>query len=100
MAKMVVSELLQPFQLGVDGSSAGEIGVESGLLGVHRGLREVIDDTSMNALFNQEAKRVIAHFSSSNRWLPLCHTDKLFDLCQANLNTQNEALRCRNPPWR
>jgi hypothetical protein len=26
------------------------------LLGVHRGLRDVIDDTPMNALFDQEAK--------------------------------------------
>jgi hypothetical protein len=30
---------------------------EGGLLGVHGWLRDVIDDTTMNALFNQEAKR-------------------------------------------
>ena len=36
--------------------SPGEVGVEGGLLGVHRGLRDVIDDTTMNALFDQEAK--------------------------------------------
>jgi hypothetical protein len=60
----------------------------------------VIDDVTMNALFDQEAKRIIDHFSSSKYWLQLCHTDKLIDLCQANQNTQNEALRCRNPPWR
>ena len=53
---MIVGELPQPFQLGVDGGSAGEVGIEGGLLGVHRGLRDVIDDTSMNALFDQEAK--------------------------------------------
>jgi hypothetical protein len=35
---------------------AGEVGVEGGWLGVHRGFRGVIDDTTMNALFNQEAK--------------------------------------------
>ena len=56
MTEVVVGELLQPFQFGVDGGSAGEVGVEGGLLGVHRGLRDVIDDTTMNALFDQEAK--------------------------------------------
>lgn len=56
VAEMVIGELLQPFQLGVDGGSAGEVGLEGGLLGVHRGLRDVIDDATMNALFNQEAK--------------------------------------------
>jgi hypothetical protein len=48
--------LLQPFQFGVDGDSAGEVGIESGLLGIHRGLHDVIDDATMNALFNQDAK--------------------------------------------
>ena len=33
----------------------GKVGVKGGLLGVHCGLRDVIDDTTMNALFNQEA---------------------------------------------
>jgi hypothetical protein len=41
--------------------------VEGGLLGVHRWLRDVIDDASMNALFDQEAKLFIEHF----RKLPL-----------------------------
>lgn len=54
--EVVIGELPQPFQLGVDGDSAGEIGVEGGLLGIHRGLRDVIDDKHMNALFDQEAK--------------------------------------------
>jgi len=56
VTEMVVGELLQPFQLGVDGGGAVEVGVEGGLLGVHRGLRDVIDDATMNALFDQEAK--------------------------------------------
>ena len=56
MTEVVVGELLHPFQLGVDGGIAGEVGVEGGLLGVYRGLRDVIDDTTMNALFDQEAK--------------------------------------------
>jgi hypothetical protein len=56
VTEVVVSELLESFQLGVDSCSAGEIGVQGGLLGVHRWLRDVIGDTSMNALFDQEAK--------------------------------------------
>ena len=56
VAEVVIGELLQPFQLGVDGGGAGEVGVEGSLLGVHRGLRDVIDDEHMNALFDQEAK--------------------------------------------
>ncbi len=56
MTKMIVGELQQPFQFGVDGGNAGEVGVEDGLLGVHRGLRDVIDDATMNALFDQKAK--------------------------------------------
>ena len=30
--------------------------LKSGLLGIYRGLRDVIDDATMNALFDQEAK--------------------------------------------
>ena len=56
MSEVVVGELLQPFHLGVNGGGTGEVGVEGGWLGVHRGLRDVIDDTSMNALFDQKAK--------------------------------------------
>ena len=58
VAEVVIGELLQPFQLGVDGCGAGEVGIEGGWLGVHRGLRDVIDDTDMNALFDQEAKLI------------------------------------------
>jgi hypothetical protein len=36
----------------VDSGGAGEVGVEGSLLGVHRGLRDVIDDEHMNALFD------------------------------------------------
>jgi hypothetical protein len=61
VAEMVVGELLQPFQRGVDGGGAGEVGVESGWFGVHRGLRVVIDDATMNALFDQEAKLFFCH---------------------------------------
>ena len=53
--EVVIGELLQPFRLGVDGGSAGEIGVEGGLFGIHRGFRDAIDDVTMNALFDQEA---------------------------------------------
>ena len=62
MAEVVVGELLQPFQFGVDGGSAGEVSVEGAWLGVHRGLREVIDDKHMNALFDQEAKLNLNNF--------------------------------------
>jgi len=63
VTEVVVGELLQPFQLGVDGSGAGEVGVGGGLLGVHRGLRDVIDDKHMNALFNWKAKLFIVDLS-------------------------------------
>ena len=63
--EMVVGKLLQPFQFGVDGSGAGEVGVEGGLLGVHRGLRDVIDDMDMNALFHREAKLFLMRFASN-----------------------------------
>lgn len=56
VTEVVIGELPQPFQPGSDGGDAGKCGVEGGLLGVHRRLREVIEDTTMNALFNQEAK--------------------------------------------
>ena len=52
----------------------------------------VINDTAMNALFDQEAKLFI------NIWLQLCHTDKMLDLCQADQDTRDEALRRRHSP--
>jgi len=57
VTKVVVGELLQSFQLGVNGGGASEVGAEGGWFGVHRGLRVVINDTTMNALFDQEAKQ-------------------------------------------
>ena len=56
MIEVVFGELLQSFRFGVDGGGMGEIGVEGGWLGIHRWLRELIDDTTIQALFNQEAK--------------------------------------------
>jgi|GEM_PF-4795065 len=56
VTEVAAGELLQSLQFGVNGGSAGEVGVEGGLLGVHRGFRYVVDDATMNALFNQEAK--------------------------------------------
>lgn len=50
MAEVVVGKLLQLLQLGADGGASGEVGVEGGGLGVHLGLREVIDDKHMNAV--------------------------------------------------
>ena len=58
MAEVASGELLQPFRFGADGGGAGEVGVEGGWLGVHRGLRDVIDDPTMNALFYREAKLI------------------------------------------
>ena len=79
VTEVVVGELLQPLQLGVDGGGASEVGVEGSWLGVHRGLQVVIDDATMNALFDQEAKRFIdsdkvfgllmALFALSSCWL-------------------------------
>jgi hypothetical protein len=45
---------LQAPQHGTDGASAGKVGVEDGLLGIHRWLRDVINDATKNALFDQE----------------------------------------------
>ncbi len=65
MTEMIVGKLLQPCQFGVDGGSAGKVGVEGGWLGVNRGLRVVIDDEHMNALFDQEAKLFPSAFDQS-----------------------------------
>ena len=59
MTAMVVSALLQPCQFGVDGARAGAIGVEGSLLGVHRGLYAVVDDTTLHALCTQKAPLVV-----------------------------------------
>ena len=39
-------------------------GAEGGLLGVHRGLRGMIDDAPMNALSDQEAKLILTSYLS------------------------------------
>jgi hypothetical protein len=65
MTEVVVGELLQPFQFGADGGGAGEVGVEGGWLGVHRGLRVVIDDATIQALFDQKAKLNSMNFQAS-----------------------------------
>jgi len=56
VTEVVVGQLLQSGRLSVDGGSAGEVGIEGDLLGVHCGLRDVIDDTTMNAPFDLKAK--------------------------------------------
>lgn len=48
-----------------DGDGAGDVGVEGGLLGVHRRLRGVIDDATTQALSDQEAKQLPMHFAST-----------------------------------
>ena len=50
MAEVIVGELLPPFQFGV-----------------HRVLRDLIDDEHMNALFDQEVKLFIEHFRNCRR---------------------------------
>jgi hypothetical protein len=39
ITKVIVGQLLQTCQFGVDGGSAGEVGIEGGWRGIHRGLR-------------------------------------------------------------
>ena len=57
MAKVLVGQLPQPGQLEVDGGGAGEIGVDGVGLGVHRGVPWWVDDTSIHAPNDQEAKK-------------------------------------------
>jgi len=56
VAEMVVGQLLQPGQLDVDGGGAGEIGVDGSGLGVHRWAPCLVDDATIHALNDQEAK--------------------------------------------
>ena len=65
VTEVVVGMLLQSFDLAADGGVALQVCVEGSLLGVHRGLRDVIDDTSMNALFYREAKLFLMRFASN-----------------------------------
>lgn len=52
---MVIGEFPQ-FQFGADGDGVGKVGVDGGRIGVHRWFRGVIDDTTMNTLFDHEAR--------------------------------------------
>ena len=61
-----------------DSGSAGKVRVQGGWLGVHRGLWAGIDDTTMNALFDQEAKLFLMQIASST-------TPKRLDLIDCNL---------------
>lgn len=51
----------------MDGGGTVEVGVEGGWLGVHRWLRDVIDDATMNALLDQEAKQNQPGLSENRR---------------------------------
>ena len=68
--------MMQPFKLGI-GGSAREVGVKGCVLGADSRLCEVIDDTTMNALFDQEAPRLANGLLPPKTWLQLCHTDKI-----------------------
>jgi hypothetical protein len=59
MAEVVVGQLLQPGQLDVDGGGAGEIGVDGGGFSVHRGAPWLVDDATIHALNDQEAKLLL-----------------------------------------
>ena len=43
VTERVAGKLLKTFQFGVDGGDMCEVGIEGNLLGIHRGLRDVID---------------------------------------------------------
>ena len=70
MTEVVIGKLLQMFQFGVNGGSAGEVGIENDLLGVHRWLGDVIDDATMNTPFNPQAKPIRKKKSTSIGSLP------------------------------
>lgn len=56
--EVVVGELLQPLQFGVDGCGVGKVGVEGVWLGVHHGAPWLVDDATIHALNDQEAKKI------------------------------------------
>jgi hypothetical protein len=56
VAEVVVGQLLHPGQLDVDGGGAGEIAIEGSRLDVHRGAPWFVDDATIHALNDQEAK--------------------------------------------
>jgi len=55
---VVVGELLQPCQLGVDLDGSGDVGVQDVGSGLDRVAPWLIDDASIQALIDQEAKPV------------------------------------------
>jgi len=56
----------QGLDLVEDHRQALQVGVEGGWLGIHRGLRDVINDTTMNALIDLEAKQYQSEFSEKS----------------------------------
>ena len=95
MAEVVIVQLLQPGQTHVNGGGASEIDVDGSGLGVHRGARWQMDDTTIHSLKDQEAKLLFIKI-----WLQLCHIDKMEVLCHADQDIRYEALRCwYSSPW-
>ena len=70
VAEVVVGQLLQPFQFGVNGGSALWVGVGGSGLGVHRGAPWLVDDATIHALDDQEAKKKMMPTASNPRLLP------------------------------
>ena len=90
VAEVVVGELLRLGQLDVDGGGAGEIGVESRGLGVHRGAPCWVDDATIHALNDQEAKKKIMPPASFPRREP-------FNLINCNLCDLNRLYAIQTP---
>jgi hypothetical protein len=55
-------ELLQWLQVSANRASAGAVSVKGGLLGVHRWLPDEINEATMDARLDQEAKPFIDSF--------------------------------------
>ncbi|OYY42203.1 MAG: hypothetical protein B7Y07_02675 [Halothiobacillus sp. 24-54-40] len=78
VAEVVVGQLLKPSPLDADGGGAGEIGIDSSGLGVHRGAPRLVDDTTIQVLDDQEAEKKMMPTASK---APLLH----FNLINCNL---------------
>ncbi len=70
VAEVVVCQLLQSGQLDVNGGSAGEIDIDRCGLDVHRGAPWLMDDATIHALNDQEAKKKMMPTVSNPRLLP------------------------------
>ena len=90
VAEVVVGQLLQPGQLDVDGGGACEIGVDGSGLGVHRGAPWLVDDATIHALNDQEAKKKMIPTASLPRLEP-------FNLINCNLCYSNRLYATRTP---